>query len=185
MIAKILLAIFSIILSLSALEVGLRLIDGYSMTTLELGLASVKAPSKRALDGLMEKITFDSNIDPELIHSLPPPILRGSPPEKLVARVAVVGDMAANYVWNENYVASTYFDLKDTARSSWRPFWFRVREPIELSMFAAPWGSIYPRFRFQGGVTLPSGLVTNRHGWRGRDVELAKPSRMIRLAAVG
>ena len=46
-------------------------------------------------------------------------------------------------------------------------------------------GEATPPYRFPPDATLPTGLVTNQLGWRGRPVEVPRPQRTVRLVFVG
>ena len=127
------------------LEASTRIIDGYELASLELGAAQTPLAERESVEELSKAITFTPDVDSQLIFSLPNPVVPGSPAPELLARRAIYNDMSINYVWNENYVASTYFNRRNATKSGWDPFWFQMREPVELSMFAAPWGTVFPR----------------------------------------
>jgi hypothetical protein len=57
--------------------------------------------------------------------------------------------------------------------------------PGRLFVYTPADGSRFPRFRFLPDATTPLGLVTNRMGWRGPAIALAKPARTVRIAFVG
>jgi hypothetical protein len=46
-------------------------------------------------------------------------------------------------------------------------------------------GSPYPLFHFLKATTFPSGLVTNKFGFRGAEIPFQKPARTIRIAFLG
>ncbi len=57
--------------------------------------------------------------------------------------------------------------------------------PGRLFVFDPVDGEPMPYFRFLPDATTPVGLVTNRMGWRGPPVELAKGPRTVRIAFLG
>jgi len=80
----------------------------------------------------------------------------------------------ANYLWNEHLQDDYYINSSV----------FRMA-PEEVKLYEAPWGTIFPRYRYPARVTLPTGLTTNQFGWRGPSITLDKPGRTIRIACVG
>jgi hypothetical protein len=79
------------------------------------------------------------------------------------------------YVWNRRFV-------EDNMCRSGRGF---DNYPPDILVFDPPSGTPFPRFRFPGSKTLPSGLVTNSFGFRGPEISLRKPRDTIRIAFVG
>jgi hypothetical protein len=53
-----------------------------------------------------------------------------------------------------------------------------------LDFFDPPGGDDRPRYRYRQNATLPTGLVTNQMGWRGKPVEALTP-QTIRIVFVG
>lgn len=89
-----------------------------------------------------------------------------------------------NYVWNASFVNATYAAPAAIAGAGWIPFWYLIREPVAFFQFQdAP--TQFPRYRYLPSAVYPTGLATNAIGWRGREAALAKPARVIRIAAVG
>jgi len=83
------------------------------------------------------------------------------------------------YVWNSafvdqhvcaknDYIFGSYGDLANT---------LRVFSPLD--------GSPYPRYRFPSNTQTPSGLRTNRYGFRGPELTPSKPAKTIRVAFLG
>ncbi len=55
----------------------------------------------------------------------------------------------------------------------------------KVNLFTPRNGGPYPPFRFLPDTSYPSGLVTNKFGWRGATIPLNKAEKTIRLAFVG
>jgi hypothetical protein len=86
--------------------------------------------------------------------------------------------LSSIYEWNERYVQRAV--CGETRLQM--PVFSRVPD---LFMYQPADGEIYPQFRFMRGVRYRSGLQTNVFGWRGADLDLVKPPRVIRIAFVG
>ncbi len=80
----------------------------------------------------------------------------------------------ANYFWN-GYLSDNYFITTGIFDAV----------PAQVKVFSPPWETVYPRFRYPPNITLPTGLTTNRYGWRGPQISLNKPARTIRIACLG
>lgn len=57
--------------------------------------------------------------------------------------------------------------------------------PTEFMVFTPPGGKPDPHYRYPSSRTLPTGLVTNKFGFRGGEIDLDKPARTVRIAFVG
>lgn len=57
--------------------------------------------------------------------------------------------------------------------------------PHPLFVFSLSSGAENPRFRYYPKARYPSGLVTNRFGYRSHDIQMDKPDGTIRVAFVG
>jgi hypothetical protein len=57
--------------------------------------------------------------------------------------------------------------------------------PERLLTFEPAFRSIHPPYRFPANSTAPDGLVTNQFGFRGPQIDLARPPRTIRVAFAG
>jgi hypothetical protein len=83
-------------------------------------------------------------------------------------------ELPSIYVWNRNFVTD------ETCRNNGQFLGLRdafVYEPVRDTLF--------PRYRFPSGKSLPSGIATNAFGWRGPAVALGKPKGTVRVAFVG
>jgi hypothetical protein len=57
--------------------------------------------------------------------------------------------------------------------------------PEQFDVFDPPGGKPTPRYRYPSSRTLPTGLVTNAFGFRGRELTVDKPARTVRIGFVG
>ena len=165
----------------------MRVVTGYRLTSLRLErrtvLLSSPAPDVTRIAKAHAQTVptapgvnfawFDQNLTP-----LPN---RGQPEPRLAERMRLYGQDAllSMYVWNRNFLmnqlCSSEPDQGDARFERYRDFF----------VFTPPQGDVHPRFRFYPGVTYPTGLVTNRFGWRGPEVASDPAPRTIRIAFVG
>ncbi|MCR9244250.1 MAG: hypothetical protein NXI31_04405 [bacterium] len=61
----------------------------------------------------------------------------------------------------------------------------KLSPPDEFAVFSPPGGKPAPHYRYPASRTLPTGLVTNRFGFRGREVDVDKPAKTVRIVFVG
>jgi hypothetical protein len=125
------------------------------------------------LDNFVQEHTFSPEVKAEWIYSSPPPVVKYNVSPEMTASRDSYG-YRANYYWNE-HLSDKYFLTSGIFSQA----------PEQVKVYAAPWGTALPRYRYPPNVTLPTGLTTNQYGWRGPAIELKKPARTIRLAAVG
>lgn len=57
--------------------------------------------------------------------------------------------------------------------------------PDQFDVFDPPGGKPTPRYRYPSSRTLPTGLITNAFGFRGRELTVDKPARTVRIGFVG
>ncbi|MCA8950805.1 MAG: hypothetical protein KDE27_14980 [Planctomycetes bacterium] len=57
--------------------------------------------------------------------------------------------------------------------------------PDEFTVFEPPGRKTAPHYRYPASRTLPTGLMTNQFGFRGREIDCDKPDRTVRIAFVG
>lgn len=62
---------------------------------------------------------------------------------------------------------------------------FLRHAPDHLLLFDPVDGVATPSYRFPPNATLPTGLVTNQIGWRGKPIEVPRGERTIRIVFVG
>jgi hypothetical protein len=179
---------------LAAAEAMTRVVDGYPLMPLRLEVIPGRTRSwQGAAPDASRKWRGDTDAL-SYVRSLPaaegvdrgwftlrPPDRTPAPPDaELAARAKKYpgAELQANYEWNRAAVVSgvcrgAYRNLVDFDRFSY------------LYIFTAADGSEYPTFRFLPNASYPSGLHTNRFGWRSPAIEIEKPPRTIRIAFVG
>lgn len=132
-----------------------------------------RASPEYTLDTFLQEHTFAPDVKPDWVAATPKKVKKHA----ISATMQAIDDTygyRANYLWNEN-LSDDYF--------LYGGIFDRV--PPEVRVYRAPWGSVLPRYRYPPNVTLPTGLTTNRFGWRGSQIKLHKPANTIRIAAVG
>jgi hypothetical protein len=138
----------------------------------ELSIPSTP-PGAYSLDSFINEHTFSSNVEPGWIYTSPEETSR----YQITTEKQKIDDTygyRANYYWNEN-LSDDYFLYSGIFDAV----------PPEVTTYKAPWGSVLPRYRYPPDTTLPTGLTTNRFGWRGPQIALKKQAHTIRIAAVG
>jgi hypothetical protein len=125
------------------------------------------------LDDFVAQFNFGPEVKPEWIYSTPEQVTKFEVRLEHQARADQYG-YRANYYWND-YLSDDYFLTSGLFRAI----------PLEISTYRPAWQTVFPRFRYPPNVTLPTGLTTNQFGWRGPQIELHKPSEVIRIACVG
>ena len=125
------------------------------------------------LDNFVNEHNFSAVVQSQWIYSSPEPVTKFDISPEDQANRDTYG-YRANYWWNE-HLSNDYFIHSGIFKTV----------PNEVKLFAAPWGTYLPRYRYPPNVTLPTGLTTNQFGWRGHPISLAKPPQTIRIAAVG
>ena len=80
------------------------------------------------------------------------------------------------YIWNEQFVRAQVCDGSDKLFDNL---------PNPVKVFQSPDGRPNPIYRFPPNGTLPSGLKTNRYGFRGPDFPQERSPNTIRIAFVG
>ena len=134
----------------------------------------VSAPAQPyTLDDFVAEFDFGREVEAEWIYTSPDKIEKFDISSNHQTTHNMFG-YRANYLWNEHLSNEYYFDsgIFDAI-------------PGRVHIYEAPWGSVYPRFRYPANVTLPTGLTTNQFGWRGREISFDKPRNTIRIACVG
>ena len=125
------------------------------------------------LDNFAAEFHFGPEIDPAWLYNSPERLKQRAASAEYQQRFDQYG-YRANYLWNEN-LENDYLLYAGIFRET----------PSDIKLFAAPWGSGSPRYRYPPKVTLPSGITTNQFGWRGPNLALKKPAKTIRIACVG
>ena len=175
----------SVLLSLVAMEVGARVLEGAGFWD-PPDEAVVHAPSGfnayqrltleriferyvQEIDGMRQKWFFET-------PAFPAP--KPSSPELAVLadRHKKKGKYSPN-AW-KLYNVGFFTDYYCNDRRGWV-----FPDPV---FFYGPYdGDPHPLYRFPPNITTPSGLVANRYGWKGFDIPPDKPNRTIRIAFLG
>lgn len=180
-------------LTVVAGEIVLRIVDGDALSALRL----VAKPGARTDAGSAGGKWLDPEQAAAYVHSLPiangverswypldPAPKREMPIDPEIDRRywTDAGEMPAGYEWNVRYLTAVVCDPQRYTH----PFLSRTnRRPRDVFAFEPLDRSVYPTYRFLRNRRYPSGLVTNRFGWRGPDVPLNKPAGRVRVAFVG
>ena len=181
--------------ALVAGEVITRTIDGYRLTSFRLETSRDASWPADARNSPSQKWRADLDALP-YVQRLPvaPSVDRGwfttqfpdrplpKPDAELAARTAryqPADDMRSNYDWNARFVDGVLCDENRKAEAA--PF----SEFTDVFLFDPVDGEPFPTYRFLANASYPSGLQTNRFGWRGRDIALSKAPQTVRIAFVG
>jgi hypothetical protein len=164
-------------------EVAVRLVDGYALRHLELRHATVSEREELEVAlAYVAEMPVPPSVDRAWFTESPPPLPRTKPDAELTAlfesqpRGMLAVDVTK--VWNAEFVDAE-------ARKTNPPGGWFAAFPPAFYVFDPPAPTPYPHYRFPPNMTMPSGLVTNRFGFRGPQITLDKPSRAIRIAFVG
>jgi hypothetical protein len=183
---RVLVPLVVVVLMLAGAELALRALDGHRFDSLllqprrQVGEYAGKWQQAEDVVHLLSEIPLSPGVDPKWFTLQIPERPRHTVDPEIAERSAAYPGLSlqATYEWNRAYVQRTLchddrrrqavFDrLADV-------YVFDALEPFE-----------YPTFRFHRDVTYPSGLTTNRFGWRGSDVSMEKPPQTIRIGFVG
>jgi hypothetical protein len=169
----------SVIAALGVGEIGLRLLDHFSLTSFKLASTRPFVPPPDTLviergRQHMQKLPVAEGVDRAWFQSDPTLPNRTAPDPFLAERYRKTGNtLQSLYVWNRKQVlesvckGKSFFDLDS------------------VYVFDSPSGTEFPRYRFPANKTLPTGLVTNQFGWRGPPLTLNRPPKTVRIAFVG
>lgn len=110
----------------------------------------------------------------------PPEVERRAPDPVLTERWR----KAAERIW-VNYIVNE--DMLKGIRNRPQAAAHLIQPPHPPSLFVAPGpgGQPVPAYRYLPSAVHPTGLSTNRFGFRGEDLDLVKPARTLRIACVG
>ncbi|MCA8976050.1 MAG: hypothetical protein KDC98_15110 [Planctomycetes bacterium] len=184
LVIKIVLAIGVTAVGLLGVEAVVRVVDGYRLLAPRLQPISghVGHDASAASDlaaFLAGKSVAAAALDPAWFDTSPAPLPRRELPAAMAESFAAGYHNVLLYQWNEVLLRSTWVKGKGpgTVVGIRLPDLFYVFAPVD----ADPW----PRYRYPGAVSLPTGLTLNSFGFRGREVAVDKPERTIRIACVG
>lgn len=131
----------------------------------------------------INEIPIAKNVDRSLYSlELPPPKLSNMDLE--ADRIARFQEFGAKglyspqsyYVWNRSFVEDKSF--RDSR-------FYSAKLDLPIDVFRPLNGNSRPRYRNPVSERLPSGLITNKYGWRGDDLKYQGDPRQILLAFVG
>jgi hypothetical protein len=175
-----------------ALELVTRFLDGYALLSFQLRVsATAVRPSaatpdqthlKRIQSAAAEKAVQAIPLAPGMSHDWfqlsPPPLERREVPAALATAFDIYGKanlaLEGIHVYNSRLVQEAACNnpfFRDFPRFAF------LFDPLRPTTF--------PRYRFPRDTSLPTGLVTNNFGWRGKHIEFRKPSDVIRLGFAG
>ena len=176
-----LLVLGSVLLSLVAIETGLRLVTGFGATRTASAAISDKPVNTQDALQYLDRVPLSPGTDRRWFTENPPPLPnRHRPSPEQIARFneykqdGVFADQS-DYIWNRNFVEGT----RCAPESLFKNY------PDRVLAFDPPSPTIHPFYRFPPNNTGVGGLVTNDFGMRGPPVPLTKPPRTIRLAFIG
>lgn len=182
-----------------AAELGVRVVDGDRLNQWRLSSAAEPAPpglsrgemlrlaalrfNRRAREvarRYVDELPVDPGVSRSWFDVSPDPLPRAPLPADL-EQVAAALDrypVPASEMfkaWNTRFIQESVCSGDGFFR----------RFPGFAFAFEPPEPSPHPRYRYLSNVTTPAGLVTNRFGWRGRDLATDKAPGIVRIAFVG
>ena len=180
---SLLLTVVSTAVGLVGCEIGLRMLTpsglGGGRASLRIAAAAGSASLETAA-AYVARMDADAATDRRWFVEGPEPLKRGAVDHDILARYrdferrGLYGSNA-QYIYNRLFVAH----WGCSANGVFHGF------PDRVPAFDPPGQTEFPRFRFRPDMTMPDGLVTNRFGLRGPQIQLEKPARTIRVAFAG
>lgn len=176
----------SVLVCLGLGELVFRNLDGFRLTAWRLVPVTVTRPApgvarRDVAHDYLSAIPLAPGMRTEWFDLSPPPLAGRDRPDPVLNQALERAGLSGVgweiiHVYNTNFARGA--DCSEPA-SFFRKF------PGFAFLFEPPRDTPFPRYRFPRNVVSPTGLVTNRFGWRGPDIALAKPPRTIRVAFVG
>lgn len=173
-------------LALLAGEIGLRILDGYSLTSLALTTRAAAPgpdrPNRSAAELDQAALRYASAVKraPAVDFAWyleDPPVIRPYPtPPWVWQRLQLAGNETRLFEFNRAFLADRICRDVATTMFGTQPD-FLYFDPIGASP--------YPTYRHLRRLSAPGWFTTNSFGWRGPDVALDKPPQTIRVAFVG
>lgn len=117
------------------------------------------------------------DLDVGWLRTSPPPL---EPPPPLGQPLRPQQDWLLHY-----YVLNAALLRATWVKGQGLPILAGLTLPDPFTVFEPPEGKPVPRYRYPASRTLPTGLVTNRYGFRGRDMAPQKAPGTVRIAFVG
>ena len=185
--ANIILLVVSIFICLGALEAIARISDGRSIWG---GSQYFGTPQDMPVERWIREIGSRPEHNGNLWRLSPPPLPnRREPTIEDKKRLQEFGGASAAIDLGPRQGQLTVAELFKVwnvlfARDVCRHYLLShlVRWPLDL--FEPPTANARPRFRFRPNASLPSGLVTNEIGWRGKPLRL-RDDKTVRIVFVG
>lgn len=182
---KLLLAACSFAVAALLGEAVLRVAGGYRLFGWRLQYAAVRRADAAAqlaaatdlVQPWLQRLDAGGDVDTAWLATSPPPLPQ--PPE-----------LDAPLLPQEQWLLHYYVVNEALLRSMWVkghgiPMLQGLPLPDPFTVFAPPGGRLAPRYRYPLSRTLPSGLITNAFGFRGRELAVDKPLRTVRIGFVG
>jgi hypothetical protein len=174
-------AILSSLVVLVVAEAGLRWLDGYRLLSFELRPSRPEpafAPAPEPLDERYVDTLLTAPGVQRTWYRLEPhraAVLQRD--KQLLERAERYPSdpIAASHVFNRRFLEQAACGLNGQPLPAFDDFLY----------FDPPGGAQYPTYRLLPHVNPAGLLVTNNFGWRGHDVALNRPARVIRIAFVG
>ena len=172
----------ALVVCLAAGEAGRRVLDGYRLSSVRLvknpGSLDLtwSEPGTRSGEALLKTIPADAEANAAWFAERPQQTQQPSQPTPAwVDQRRAIGNAEANYIWNAAALnePTVLAYLRDNQSKLDDVFTFRP-----------PNGEPHPRYRFYPDVQTGFG-VTNRFGWKSREITPAKPADVIRIAMLG
>ncbi len=127
---------------------------------------------------LAQRLCADrKDLDPGWLRTSPPPV--PAPPPLDLPLLPQRDWLLHYYVLNDVLLHAMW------VKGQGLPMLPGLQLPERFTTFAPPSGGPQPRYRYPASRTLPTGLRTNAFGFRGRELNRAKPERTIRIGFVG
>ena len=188
---KVITIIVGLLIGLIAGEVIVRVIDSYPLNSLELTNKVYSWPEldKKSWD-YMADLPAPKEVDTAWFRIKPDAYpathdhAANADMLDFFKKEAASGDYQLFDIlklWNHNFLYRAYCSGETSSE-------FKVFRnfPNHAMAFIAEGASDYPRYRFLPGITMPDQpMRLNNFGFRGNDISLQKPSKVIRIAFLG
>jgi hypothetical protein len=164
----------ALVASLTAAEIALRIVDSRATPT-----AATPVSSAAAAQHYVEQLPVADGVRREWFARTPDPVPR--PPltpdlAALAAHVTAPGVGPEVFKqWNTRFIQERVCSGDA----------FFQKFPGFAFAFVPDEATPHPPYRYLSNITTPYGLVTNRFGFRGRDIAADKPPGVIRIAVIG
>ncbi len=184
--AKIVLVMGSVAFAGLIGECVLRVVGHYRLFSLRLSPVAVATAEPGAVLDLVPDVTRPfmahwqqtrPDLDIAWLRTAPAPLPR---PAALGRPTVPQRDWLLHY-----YVANAVLLQAMWVKGKGLPMFPGLDLPEQFDVFDPPGGKPTPRYRYPSSRTLPTGLITNAFGFRGRELTVDKPARTVRIGFVG